>query len=47
MDIIQSWGFSNIGNYIIVGIGLNFIIELVINIILGPMILRLIKQGKK
>ena len=47
MDIIQSWGFSNIGNYIIVGIGLNFIIELVINIILGPVILRLIKQGKK
>lgn len=47
MDTIRSWGFSNIGNYIIVGIGLNFLVELFVNIVLGPVILRLIKQGKK
>ena len=47
MDTIASLGFENILTFMFLGIGLNFIIELLINMILGPVIVRLIKQGRK
>ena len=52
MDTISEWaanaGFANAGSYLIVGmVGLNFIVEMAVNIILCPVILRLIKLGRK
>lgn len=52
METISGWaagmGFENVGTYLIVGmVGLNFVFEMLINIILCPVIMRLISIGKK
>lgn len=52
MPLITNWaiegGFENVGLYMIVGlVGINFIFELIVNIILSPTVLTLIKMGKK
>ena len=52
MDTIREWGasmgFENAFAYIILGmIGVNFIIELVLNIILSPAVIRLLNIKKK
>ncbi len=42
------YGYANVKEYIIYGlVGINFLIELGINIILSPIIVRLIRIGKK
>lgn len=42
------YGFENAGKYMIFGLaGVNFLIELGVNIVLAPVITRLIKLGKK
>ena len=51
-DTIATWaqgaGFDNVGAYLIVGmVGVNFVVELLINIILSPIIVRIISIGKK
>ena len=41
-------GFENVGTYMIVGlIGLNFVFELIVDIVLSPIVVRLISVGKK
>ena len=41
-------GFQNVGSFIIYGlVGVNFLIELGVNVVLSPVIVRLIKIGKK
>lgn len=50
-DTIKEWavgaGFESVGLYMIIGlVGINFIIELVLNLALNPVILRLIDIGK-
>lgn len=53
MDTIRGWaealGFgSNVVAYMIIGlVGANFLLELLVNLILGPAIVRLIHIGKK
>jgi hypothetical protein len=52
MDTITEWaalyGFENIGAYMIFGLtGINFLIELGVNIVLAPVATRLIELGKK
>ena len=52
MDTIKEWaaaaGSENAALYIIVGlIGLNFVFELLVNVILSPVIVRIIDLGKK
>ena len=52
MDTITQWGaglgFENVGAYMIYGlVGINFIIEIVVNIVLAPVILRVLKIIKK
>lgn len=52
MDTISTWaqglGFADAGTYMIVGlVGINFLIEMAINIILSPVIVRLVKMGVK
>ena len=53
MDTVRQWaegaGFgSSVGTYMIVGlVGLNFVFELVINIVLSPVIVKLVRLGKK
>lgn len=51
-DTIQAWGaaagFENVFAYMVLGLaGINFLIELGINMLLAPAILRLINVGKK
>ena len=51
LDTITEWaatyGFANVGAYMIFGLtGINFLIELGVNIVLAPVITRLIKLGK-
>ena len=44
----ESAGFENVGTYMIVGfVGLNFLVELLINVVLSPIIVKLIGLGKK
>lgn len=48
MEAINGWadaaGFEDVGKYLIVGfVGVNFLIEMGVNIVLGPMIIRLLK----
>ena len=44
----QAMGFENVGTYMIVGlVGGNFLFELLFNVILSPVIVRLIRLGKK
>lgn len=52
LETVTEWaakyGFADAGTYMIFGLaGINFLIELVVNIVLAPVITRLIKQGKK
>ena len=52
MPTITAWGqaagFENVGRYMILGLaGGNFLFELLFNIVLSPVIVRLIKIGKK
>ena len=52
LDTITQWaelyGFDNVGTYMIFGLtGINFLIELGVNIVLAPVAARLIKLGKK
>lgn len=52
METITGWaegaGFPNVGNYMILGLaGGNFLFEMLVNIVLSPVILRLINIGKK
>lgn len=52
MDTISGWaaaaGYEAAGSYMILGlVGFNFIFEVVVNMILSPIITRLIKIGKK
>ena len=52
LETIKSWGvaagFTNVTAYMFVGLaGINFIIELATNIILSPVILRVLKFAKK
>ena len=48
-DTIKEWaGGTNVGTFMIVGlVGMNFIFELVINLILSPAIVMLIRIGEK
>ena len=52
-DTIRQWaegaGFgANVGSYMILGlVGANFLVELAVNIILSPTIVRLVKFGRK
>ena len=51
LDTIAEWGrslgFENVYAYMFLGLaGINFLIEIVVNIVLAPMIIRLIKIGK-
>ena len=44
----QAMGFENVGKYMILGlVGGNFLFELLFNVILSPVIVRLIRLGKK
>ena len=52
MDTVTEWatamGFADAGTYMIVGlVGLNFVFELLINVIVSPVTVRLIALGKK
>lgn len=52
LETIKSWGvtagFTNVSAYMFVGLaGINFVIEFVTNIILAPVILRVLKFAKK
>ncbi len=52
MPTITEWatamGFPSVGNYMIFGlVGANFLFELLVNIVLSPVIVRLIKIGRK
>lgn len=52
LDTLTEWGsaagFDNVGAYIILSLaGINFLIELAINLVLSPVIVRLIHIGKK
>ncbi len=52
LETIKSWGvaagFTNVTSYMFIGLaGINFIIEFVTNIILAPVILRVLKFAKK
>lgn len=48
-DTIKAWaGGTNVGTYMIVGlVGLNFLFELAVNLILSPAIVMLIRYGEK
>ena len=52
LDTITQWaalyGFENVGTYMIFGLtGINFLIELGVNVVLAPVATRLIKLGKR
>ena len=52
MPTITEWGkaagFENVGSYMIIGfVGLNFLVELLVNMVLSPVIVRLIKLGRQ
>ena len=52
LDTITEWaalyGYPNAGNYMILGLaGVNFLIELGVNIVLAPLITRIIHFGRK
>jgi hypothetical protein len=51
LETIKSWGvaagFTNVSAYMFIGLaGINFVIEFVTNIILAPVILRVLKFAK-
>lgn len=44
----SSFGYENVGRYMVLGlVGVNFLIEILINIVLSPVILRLIRIGQR
>ena len=52
LPTIREWaalyGYADAGTYMIFGLaGINFLVELVTNIVLAPVITQLVKQGKK
>lgn len=49
MDTVRAWaGGGSVIEYIVVGfIGINFVVEMIINVFLGPIIVRLINTEKK
>lgn len=52
LETVAEWGvaagFENVGAYMFLGLaGVNFLIEIGVNLILAPVIVRLIKIGKK
>ena len=52
MPTVTEWatamGFPSVGNYMIVGlVGGNFLVELAVNLVLSPVIVRLIKLGRQ
>ena len=52
LDTVRGWGeamgFANVGSYMIFGlVGANFLVELLVNVVLSPVILRLIHLGRK
>lgn len=52
LETVTAWGaalgFANVAEYMFLGLaGVNFLIELCVNVVLGPVILRLIKIGNK
>ena len=52
LDTVSEWaagmGYESVGAYMIFGlVGINFVIEFVINLVLNPVIIRLIRIGKK
>ena len=52
LETVTGWataaGYANVGKFMIFGlVGLNFLIEMGINVVLSPVIVRLIKIGKK
>lgn len=52
LDTIREWGaaggFTNIAQYLIVGmVGVNFLVELSVNIVLSPVVVRLLDFSKK
>jgi hypothetical protein len=52
LDTVAEWGaalgYENAAAYMFLGLaGVNFLIELAVNIVLAPVIVRLIKLGKK
>lgn len=52
LDTVTEWaaayGFADVGAYMIFGLtGINFLIELGVDLLLAPVITRLIRQGKK
>lgn len=52
MDTINSWaaaaGYASAGTYLIVAmVGVNFLVELVVNMVLSSVIVRIIQLGKK
>lgn len=52
MDTIRQWaagmGFESVGTYMLVGlVGVNFLIELGVNVVLGPVIVRIVNIGRK
>lgn len=51
-ETVSAWGaaagFENVGAFLILGlVGMNFIVELLINVVLSPIIVRIISIGKK
>ena len=51
LETVRGWGqgmgFENVGTYMIVGlVGLNFLVEMSMDIVLSPLVLRLIRIGK-
>ena len=52
LDTVREWGqaagFDNVGAYMLTGfVGLNFLFELGVNIVLAPVIVRLVKYARK
>ena len=52
MDTINTWaagaGFDNVGAYLIIGmVGVNFLVELAVNVVLSPVVVRLIDFGRR
>ena len=52
LDTLKEWGaaagFSSVGSYMLVGfVGMNFVVELIINLALATVIVRLIGLGRK
>ncbi|MBR2481138.1 MAG: ECF transporter S component, partial [Clostridia bacterium] len=50
-DTIKEWGlsagFTNVGEYMILGlVGINFLLELAVNVVLSPIIVRIINVRK-